>query len=51
MDLIGTILSICVVGVILVPIHGAFWLGIRAENRARRKLLQAMWIRKLGGRR
>jgi hypothetical protein len=49
MDVIGTVLSICVLEVILVPILGGIWLGMRMENRAKRLLLKAMWTHKKRG--
>lgn len=33
----------------LIPIHGAFFLGIRLENNRRRNLLRSMWKFKQGG--
>jgi hypothetical protein len=33
----------------LVPIHGAFFLGIRWENEKRRALLRSLWNIRHGG--
>lgn len=33
----------------LIPIHGAFFLGFRNENIKRRKLLKSFWELRQGG--